>query len=132
MDLKEVSCALLASKAAVDLNAAADTETVLFVVPTGKKAVIHKVVIRSMSANATAAVITLGKGGGSCDEFLGNQTLSGLSGTTKAAILQPVPNATPVVQTVLNTGESFSSEITTAAGAACTATFDVFGHLYDE
>lgn len=131
MDLKEISCALLASKSGVDLNGVADTETALYVVPTGKKAIIHKVVIRGLSASAALAVITLGKTGGACDEFLGNQTLSNLNGTTKAGILQTVPNATTVAQTILNAGESFGCEITTAAGGACTCTMDVFGHLYD-
>jgi len=132
MDLKKISCALLASKVAVDLNAAADTETAFFTVPTGKKCIIHKVIPHGLSASAGNAVITLGKTGGSCDEFLGNQTLSNLNGATKTAILQPVPNSTPVAQTILNAGESFGSEISTPAGSACTCTMDVFGHLYDE
>ena len=115
----------------VNLNAAADTETELFVVPTGKKAVIDKVVIRGLSADAAAAVVTFGKTGGACNEFLGDQTLSNLNGTTKAGILQPVPSATPVAQTILNAAESFGCEITTPAGSACTCVMDVFGHLYD-
>lgn len=131
MDLKKCAFALLASKSGVDLNAVADTEAVLFIVPTGKKAIVSAVVIHTLSADADAAVITLGKAGGNCDEFLGDQTLSNLDGVTKAAILQAVPNATPVAQTILAAGESFGVEITTAAGGACTATFDVFGYLID-
>ena len=131
MDLKKVCLALLASKSGVDLNAAADTETVLYTVPTGKKCIIDKVVLRDPSASAASAVITLGKSGGSCNEFLGDQTLSGLSATTKAVILQIIQNATAVAQTVLAAGESFACEITTAAGSACTVTMDVFGYLID-
>ena len=120
----------LATVTGVNLNAAADTETELFAVPTGKKAIIHKVIIRGLSASAASGVITLGKAGGACNEFLGDQTLSNLNGTTKAGILQPVPNATTPAQTILNAGESFGCEITTPAGSACTCVMDVFGHLY--
>jgi len=128
-DLKEKALTLLGS-ASVNLNAAGATEVSLFTVPPGKTAIVHSVAVRSLSANATASVVTLGKTGGNCDEFLGDQTLSGLNGTTKAAILQPVPNATPVAQTILAAGESFGCEITTAAGITCTCTMDVFGYLY--
>jgi hypothetical protein len=120
---------VLLSSVTVNLNAAADTETVLFTVPTGKKLIVDKVVIRGLSATAAASVITLGKGGGACNEFLGDQTLSNLDGVTKAAVLQAIPNATPVAQTILAAAETFSCEITTAAGSTCTATFDVFGYL---
>ncbi|HAL45502.1 MAG: hypothetical protein A2Y12_08830 [Planctomycetes bacterium GWF2_42_9] len=129
--LKFAPSVVLLSSTSVNLNAAADTETVLYTVPTGKKLIVEKVVIRGLSASAALAVITLGKGGGACDEFLGNQTLSNLNGATKAAILQAIPNATPVAQTILAATETFSSEITTAAGSACTAIFDLFGILID-
>ena len=130
MQLNENEITKLASVASVNLNAAADTETVLFTVPPNKSLIITHVVIRTLSATAASSVITLGKTGGSCDEWLGNQTLSGLNGTTKYGVLQPVPNATTPAGLILVAGESLGVEITTQAGGACTATFDVFGYLF--
>lgn len=88
MDLNEESISLLASVSSVDLNAAGATEKTLYTVPPGKEAIIDHVVICDMSADALAAVITLGKAGGSCDEFLGDTILAGLDGITKAAKLR--------------------------------------------
>jgi hypothetical protein len=130
VQLNENAITKLASVASVNLNAAADTETVLFTVPPNKTLVVTHVVIRTLSASAASAVVTLGQTGGACNEWLGDQTLSGLNGTTKYGVLQPVPNATTVAGTLITAGNSFGVEITTQAGGACTATFDVFGYLY--
>jgi fatty acid/phospholipid biosynthesis enzyme len=130
MELNEIAIKKLATVTGVNLNGAPTTETTLFTVPPSKTAIITHVVIRSLSASAASAVITLGITGGACNEFLGSQTLTNLNGTTKAAILQPVPNATPVAQTLITAGNSFGVEIGTAHGSAVTATFDVFGYLY--
>jgi hypothetical protein len=130
MQLNENAITKLASVASVNLNAAADTETVLLTVPPSKTLVVTHVVIRSLSASAASAVVTFGKTGGACEEWLGDQTLSGLNGTTKYGVLQPVPHATTPAGTLFAAGESFGVEITTAAGSACTATFDVFGYLF--
>jgi hypothetical protein len=130
MELNLQAITKLSTTASVDLNGAGATETTLYTVPTGKSCIVTHAVIRSLSASAASAVVTLGKTGGSCDEWLGDQTLSNLSATTKYGVLQPVPNATTVAGLILVAGESFGLEITTAAGSACTATIDVFGYLY--
>ena len=131
-DAKEKGLSLLSSTASVNLNAAADTETSLYTVPTGKTAVVVMAVIRSLSADTGAAVVTLGKTGGTCDQFLGDQTLSNITASyaDQCLILQPVPNATPVASLVLDAAEAFGIEITTAAGSACTCTVDVFGFIF--
>ena len=125
----ENSIQLLSSTAAVDLDAANDTEALLFVVPPNKSAIVTHIVIHTLSANASAAVVTFGELGGACDEYLGDQTLSNLDGTSKYAVLTPVPNATPVAGVILDAGDQFGIEITTKASSACTATIDVFGYL---
>jgi hypothetical protein len=130
-DAKEKVISMMASVAGVNLNSAADTETALYTVPTGKEFLPFGVRIHSLSADAAAAVVTFGKTGGSCDEFLGDQTLSGLDGTTKTTVCQPVPAATPVAQTILTAGEVFGVEITTPAGGACTCTMEPLGRLRD-
>ena len=79
------------------------------------------------------AVVTFGKTGGSCDEFLGNQTLTvvGAGFADEALVIQPVPNATTVAALILDAGESFGVEISTAeTTGAATCTMDVFGYEY--
>jgi len=129
-------CISLLGSASVALDAVAGTEVTLYTVPTGKKAVITHVVARSFDEAVDEAVVTLGEAGvaGSCDEFLGNQTLTnvGAGYADECLIMQPIPNATPVAALILDAGESFGSQITTAetTGTAA-AVFDVFGYEYD-
>ncbi len=83
-------CISLVGSATVDLNAAADTEVALYTVPSAREFIPDSVVPCDLSADALAAVITLGKAGGSCDEFLGDTALAGLDGTTKTTKLRPM------------------------------------------
>ena len=131
--LRELAITLLESTAAVDLNGAPGTETALFEVPAGKIALVTHIVIRNMSADAAAAVVTFGVTGGACDEFRGDQTLSGLDAAGKYTVvyLDQGTNDTPEAATEFDAGESVGVEITTAAGGACTCTMDVFGYLVD-
>ena len=130
-DLKEKSISLLSSTASCNLAADPGTEKSLYVVPTGKVCVVTHVVMRKFSADCTTAVVTFGITGGDCDEFLGDQTLTGITAAyaTEYVVLKPVPAATPVATTLLTAAEAFGMEITTA-GAASTCTVDVFGYLY--
>ncbi len=63
------------------------------------------------------------------DDFLAAQTLSNINAAGKAAILQPIPNATPVAVVEYTEGEIFGIDVTQAAGSACTCTADVYGTL---
>ena len=132
-DLKESGIALLSSTASCNLNASGGTEKALFTVPTGKVLIVDHVVMRVFSADTLAAVVTFGKTGGDCDEYLGDQTLTGITASyaTQSLKLTVVPNATTVVQALFTAAQVFAMEITTAAGGACTCTVDVFGFLYD-
>jgi len=122
--LKEKAVALLASKTGVDLNAVA--ATTLYTVPTGKKSVLDHVKIRELSASAGSTVLTIGQSAAKTD-FVGAQTLSNLSAAGKAGKLQPVPNATPPAIVEYAAGLNIVADVTTAAGAACTCTMDVYG-----
>jgi hypothetical protein len=130
---KEKTICLLGS-ASVDLAGAAAVETVLYTVPSGKKAIPVFVVARTFDEAVDESVITLGKSGGDCDEFLGNQTLTNITAgfADEALILQPIPNATPVAALILDAAEEFAVEITTqeTTGAA-TCIMDVWGYEYD-
>jgi len=124
---------LLESTSGVNLNASADTETQLFECPVGKHCIPVMVVLHTFSADAGNSVVTIGLTGGSCDEFLGDQTLSNITAgyADECVILMPVPSATPVASLLMDAGEALGIEITTAAGSACTCTADVFGYLFD-
>ncbi len=130
---KEKTLALL-GRVAVDLAAVADTEVVLFTTPSGKKAIPIMVVAHTFDEVVDEAVITLGITGGTCDEFLGDQTLTNIGAgfVDECLILQPIPNATPVAALILDAAESFGVEITTAeTTGAATCVMDVFGYEYD-
>ncbi len=133
-DMKELGITLISSTADVPLNVAAGTDKVLYVVPAGKKMIPVIVVIRTISEAIDESVVTLGITGGSCDEFLGDQTLTVVAASfaDEVLILQPVPHGTLVAALVLDAAESFGIQITTeetTGTASCT--IDVFGYLYD-
>jgi len=133
MNAKEKTIALISSTASVNLAAAADTEKVLYTVPTGKTLVVTNVVLREFSADehATPPIVTLGIGGGNCDEFLGDQTINVTANYAEEYLmLRPIQAATPVTGDYVPAASSFSLEITQANGAALTCTVDVFGYLF--
>jgi len=131
-DLKEKSISLLSSTSGVDLNAASPAETSLYSPPTGKNAIITHVVIRGLSATAAVAVVTFGKTGGTCDEFRGDQTLSGLTGSTTYTViyLDQAVIDTPEAGVIITSSDTFGVEITTPQGGAVTCVIDTFGYLY--
>ena len=130
-DLKEKSLGLLSSTASCDLDAANGTEKLLYTVPAGKTAIVTHVVIRTLSADASSAVVTFGVTG-TADEWRGDQTLSALDGTTKYVVIDndQGTNDTPEGGILFTTGVGFYMEITTKHGTAATATIDVFGYLF--
>lgn len=129
--LRDNAITLLESTPGVNLNAVAGTETALYTVPVGKTALVTHIVIHSVSADANASVVTFGKTGGACDEFRGDQTLSGLSAAGKYTViyLDQGVNDTPEAADEFDAGDEVGIEITTAAGNSCTVTVDVFGYL---
>ncbi len=128
MNFNEEGISRLATVTAVDLNAVAFNN--LYRCAPGKKWIPVAVVMRKLSATAASALATLGESASQTD-FLGTQTLSNINAAGKAAILQPVPNATPVAIVEYDEDDDFGLDVTQAAGSACTATFDVFGYEYD-
>lgn len=132
-ELNYSAISMLARELTCDLNAAAGTEKSLFTVPTGKILIVDHVLMHTFSADTLATVVTFGHTGGTCEEFLGDQTLTGITAAYAAQALkfEIVPNATPVARVPFTAAEVFAMEITTAAGAACTCTVEVWGHLID-
>jgi hypothetical protein len=125
--IQDCAVSLVSGDNSVDLNGAPAAETSLYTVPTGFIFIPVMIILDEFSAAVTAAVITAGIGGGDCDEFLGNITLTNIDGTSSYVILQPVPSSTPVELIHLTAGQSFSIEITTAEGSALTCKAEVLG-----
>jgi len=125
---------LVSTTTSVNLAATAGTEKTLYTVPTGKTFMPVKVVLRDFSADehATPPVITLGTGGTTAEDFLGDQTLSNITANyaRENIILQPLPNATPVTTDSIVAAGTFVLEISQANGAALTCTADTWGYLY--
>ena len=132
-DLNYNAIKMLARELTCNLNAAGGTEKSLFTVPAGTIMIPDHVWLHTFSADTANAVVTFGKTGGTCDEFLGDQTLSGVTASYATQALKCVipPAATPVVTVAFTAAQVFAMEITTAAGSACTCTAEVWGRLID-
>lgn len=124
---------MLGRELACNLNAAGGTEKGIFTVPAGTIMIPDHVWLHTFSADSANAVVTFGATGGTCDEFLGDQTLTGITASyaTQALKMYIIPNATPVVTVYFAAAAVFAMEITTAAGGACTCTAELWGRLID-
>lgn len=133
VELKEKGIVLFLSDVLVDLNAAADTETEIFendiVDPYEVDVFTFAVLLYDFSAACTTAVVKFGKTGGSCDEFLGDTTLSNVSGTSSFLWCMPVPSSTPAECIKIANGESFGVKITTPEGSALTCKAALFATM---
>lgn len=130
--LNENTLVMAGQEDACSLSAAAGTDKDLVdAVPTGLIFIPVMVILDEFSKedHATVPIITLGITGGTCEEFLGDQTLTVSSAfATEVLIMQPVPAATTAVSVKLVAGEVFGMQITTANGAAgLTARISVLG-----
>jgi hypothetical protein len=124
-ELNELTPVLL-SNTNVALNAVA--QTTLYTVPTGKRLLITKAILIA-GASAGDGVLTIGKQGSATD-FLGAQTLSNLAAQYDVVILQPIPNATPVLSKSYAAGSIIEADVTTGSTGGATNAMLLFGILY--
>lgn len=131
--LNENCIAMVGQEDACNLAASGGDEKKLTdAVPTGKDLIVTHVVLDEFSAedNVTPAVLTFGKYGGDCNEWLGDQTISSITSdyANEAIVLRPTwHTSVPVHSLVLHAGEFFAMEITTADGGSLTARISTFG-----
>jgi hypothetical protein len=119
MDLSENCLTKLATVNLVDMKTAASVA--LFTVPVGKTFIVDTIVIRNNTASLA---------GGTSYAFTGWRSgidLSGMTVTTGSRKLFTVDNTT---YTPVAGGAVFYLVVTTGSTLACTATLEVFGHLY--
>lgn len=106
---------------------AADGQTTLYTVPTGKRCILDKAVIIA-AADAGTTTCTIGQVGALTD-FLGTQTLSNLDAQYDVVTLQAVPNATPVVKKSYAATTVIQIDVGAHAGAAGNTVL-LYGSLY--
>ena len=123
---REKGVMILGTVDLVNLNSAAFTA--LYTGRPGQTFIVDHVKLRKLSANATNLVATFGKST-SASDFVAARTFSNLSAAGKSCKIEPVPATTPAAITEYVAGDIFGITVTTPAGIACTATFDVFGHV---
>ncbi len=109
------------------VSLAADADTTIYTVPTGKRLVLTKAIL-VVGADAGTSVISIGADGAETD-WLPNNTLSALDAANDAAILQPVPNTTPVLVKSYAGGTIIQAKVSSHAGGA-TNSLSLFGYLY--
>ena len=131
VQINEECIALLQSNPLVALGSA--VETILFNCPTDKKAIITHIIVHTPSASlASVSDVKFGSNAGTRNDWDASaRTLALITGTTLAQILTPTlpGDSADQVNTVVAAGGTFGVKVTT--GAAVTATFDVFGYLFD-
>lgn len=110
-----------------NVSLAADADTTIYTVPTGKRLVLTKAIL-VVGADAGTSVISIGADGAETD-WLPNNTLSALDAANDAAILQPVPNTTPVLVKSYAGGTVIQAKVSSHAGGA-TNSLSLFGYLY--
>ncbi len=109
------------------VSLAADADTTIYTVPTGKRLVLTKAIL-VVGADAGTSVISIGADGAETD-WLPNNTLSAIDAANDAAILQPVPNTTPVLVKSYAGGTVIQAKVSSHAGGA-TNSLSLFGYLY--
>ena len=110
------------------VSLAADADTTLYTVPTGKRCVLsHAVLVAGADAGATTT-ISIGANGTETD-FIPANTLSNLDAQYDAVILKPIPNTTPLKNKSYAAGTIIQAQVANQSGGA-TNTLYLFGFLY--
>lgn len=114
---------LLASVAGVDMNTA--TASTLYIVPTGKSAVITKIVIRNPSTSLTTASYSFGFTGAAYNDVIADATHTELTGSTLYTVLSAKVGAKVGIA-----GDILKVLMNILQGGAATTTVEVFGYLF--
>lgn len=107
---------------------AANADTTLYTVPTGKRCVLTKAIVVAGADAGATTTMSIGQNGATTD-FLGNQTLTNLDVQYDSVILQPVPNATPVKGKSYAAATVIEATVANQSGGA-TNTVYLYGMLY--
>jgi len=123
-DLKEKSVSLLST---TTVSLAADADTTLYTVPTGKRCILSHAVLVA-GADAATTDVSIGQNGATTD-FLATTDLGLINAQYDAAILQPIPAANVLLSKSYAAGTVIEMTVSNQAGGA-TNTVYLFGTLY--
>lgn len=113
---------------ATTVSFAADGDTALYTVPTGKRCVpLYAIIVAGADAGATTTV-SIGANGAETD-FIPAQTLSNLDAQYDAVIVMPVPNTTPTKIKSYAAATVIEAQVASHSGGA-TNTVYLFGYNY--
>lgn len=124
MDLKMVAVTLLDSTVGALQNG--DPKTVLYTVPTAKKAIVTHVVVRSPTASLAGGNDFDFGDGANADTWKTAVDLSGLTATTDCIVIENTSKFT-----IFDAGDEFGVKPATGATADADATIDIFGYEWD-
>jgi hypothetical protein len=110
------------------VSLAADADTTLYTVPSGKRCVLTKAVLVA-AANAGTTTISIGGEASTYADFIPTSTLSAIDAQYDVAILQPIPNATPVVTKSYAAATAIKAHVASQAGSAGNTLY-LFGFIY--
>jgi len=107
---------------------AADADTTLYTVPTGKRCILsHAVIVAAADAGATTT-ISIGANGAETD-FIPANTLSNLDAQYDSVILKPIPNLVPLKNKSYAAATVIEAQIASQSGAADNTVY-LFGITY--
>lgn len=122
---KPIPGPILLSTTTVSL--AADADTVLYTVPTGKRCILSYAIL-VISANASTSDISIGQAGAETD-FIPAYDLQHLDAANDAGLLMPIPAVEVLKLESYAAGTVIEAKVTNQAGNA-TNTLYLFGTLY--
>lgn len=123
-DLKEKACTLLST---TTVSFAADADTTLYTVPTGKRCVLsHAIVVAA--ADCASTDLSIGADGAETD-FINAWDTDNLDAANDAIRLQPIPADPPPKIKSYAAGTAIQIKVANQAGAAGNTVF-LFGFLY--
>jgi len=123
-DLKSVSIALLST---TTVSLAADADTTLYTVPSGKRCILSHAILVG-GADAGTSDLSIGQNGATTD-FVGVNNLDNLNAQYDALLIAPVPSATPATLKSYVAATVIEATVANQAGGA-TNTLYLFGTLY--
>ena len=125
-DLKEKAASLLS---ATTVSFAADADTTLYTVPTGKRCVLsHAIVVAAADAGATTD-LSIGAAAAGTD-WVDAVTLSNLDAAYDAVKVEPLMADPPVKIKSYAAAAVIEAKIASQSGSAGNTIY-LFGHLYD-
>jgi len=110
-----------------NVSLAADADTTIYTVPTGRRLVLTKAIL-IVGADAGTTVISIGADTAETN-WLPNNTLSALDAANDVGVLMPVPSATTVLGKSYAAGTVIQAKVSSQAGGATNA-LHLFGFLY--